>query len=38
VAGSVLNHRLVVRAESELEGLTADDVVRLVLDSVPVPR
>ncbi len=38
VAPSVLNHRLIVRSESELEGLTADEIIRLVLDSVPVPR
>jgi MoxR-like ATPase len=38
VAVSVLNHRLVMRSEAELEGLTADDLVRLVLDQVAVPR
>jgi MoxR-like ATPase len=38
VAPSVLNHRLVLRAEAEVEGLTAEDVLRQVLDEVPVPR
>jgi MoxR-like ATPase len=38
VAPSVLNHRLVLRAEAEVEGLTAEDVLRRVLDEVPVPR
>jgi MoxR-like ATPase len=34
----VLPHRLLVRPESEVEGVTAEDVVRRVLDSVPVPK
>ena len=34
----VLPHRLLVRPEAEVEGVTADDVIRRVLDSVPVPK
>ena len=34
----VLRHRLVLRPEAELEGVTADGVVSSVLDTVPVPR
>ncbi|MFC5063981.1 AAA family ATPase [Actinomycetospora atypica] len=34
----VLRHRLALRPEAELEGVTADGVVTGVLDSVPVPR
>jgi MoxR-like ATPase len=38
VAPSVLNHRLILKAEAEVEGLTSDDVIRQTLDSVQVPR
>jgi MoxR-like ATPase len=38
VAGSVLNHRLILKAEAEVEGVTADDVVRQTLVRVEVPR
>ncbi|HEX8463409.1 MAG TPA: MoxR family ATPase, partial [Abditibacterium sp.] len=38
VAMPVLRHRLLLRAESEMEGLKSDDVVRSILDSVEVPR
>ena len=34
----VLRHRLVVRAEADLEGVTADQVIADVLDAVPVPK
>jgi MoxR-like ATPase len=34
----VLRHRVEVRAEAELEGVTADGVVTGVLGAVPVPR
>jgi MoxR-like ATPase len=34
----VLPHRLLVRPEAEVEGVTSDDVIRRVLDSVPVPK
>ncbi|MCI0463772.1 MAG: MoxR family ATPase [Gemmataceae bacterium] len=36
IAVGVLGHRLIVRPEAEVEGKTAADVVREVLDSVPV--
>ncbi|HTX59119.1 MAG TPA: MoxR family ATPase [Verrucomicrobiae bacterium] len=38
VASSVLPHRLILAPEAEIEGVTARDVVRDVLASVPVPR
>ena len=34
----VLPHRLLVRPEAEVEGITADEVIRRALDSVPVPK
>jgi MoxR-like ATPase len=38
VAAPVLRHRLLLRAETEMEGFKADDVVRQVLGAVEVPR
>jgi MoxR-like ATPase len=38
VAPSVLNHRLVVKAEAEVDGVTADDVIAGLLEQVEVPR
>ncbi|MBL8915725.1 MAG: MoxR family ATPase [Archangium sp.] len=38
VAASVLNHRLMLKAEAEVEGVSADDVIARVLEQVPVPR
>jgi len=38
VAAPVLRHRIVLKPEAELDGLTPDDVVQRVLTSVPVPR
>ena len=38
VAAPVLRHRLLLRAEEEMEGARPDDIVRSVLDSVEVPR
>jgi len=38
VAPPVLRHRLLLRAEAEMEGLKTDDVVRSVLGAVEVPR
>ncbi|ADT85087.1 AAA family ATPase [Thermococcus barophilus] len=37
VAVSVLAHRLIVRAEYEIEGVKSEDIVREILDSVEVP-
>ncbi len=37
-AGPVLRHRVMLKPEADLEGLTPDDVVRQVLASVEVPR
>jgi MoxR-like ATPase len=38
VAPAVLRHRLIMRAEAELEGVTPDQVIADVLASVPVPK
>ena len=38
VAPAVLRHRLVVRGEADLEGVTADQVIADILASVPVPK
>ncbi len=38
VARSVLNHRLMLTSEAEVEGLTADEVIRQALEKVEVPR
>lgn len=38
IAPPVLRHRLLLRAESEMEGLRTDDVVRSVLGEIEVPR
>ncbi|MCA9309975.1 MAG: MoxR family ATPase, partial [Phycisphaerales bacterium] len=33
----VLRHRVLASYEAEAEGLTSDDIVRMIFDSVPVP-
>ncbi len=38
IAHPVLRHRLILRPEAELEGLTTDQLIDGVLTSVPVPR
>ncbi len=38
VAVSALRHRVILRPEADIEGLTSDDVIRAVLGEVPVPR
>lgn len=38
VAPAVLRHRLALRPEAELEGLSADGVIQALLADVPVPR
>jgi MoxR-like ATPase len=38
VAAPVLRHRVVLKPEAELDGLTADDVVRRILGTLAVPR
>lgn len=38
VTKPVLRHRLILRPEAELEGLTVDKVLTGILDAVPVPR
>jgi MoxR-like ATPase len=34
----VLSHRLILRPEYEIEGLTVDEAIRKVMEKVPVPR
>jgi MoxR-like ATPase len=38
VARSVLNHRLILTPEAEVEGVTADEVIARALEQVQVPR
>jgi MoxR-like ATPase len=38
IAPWVLRHRLRLRPEAEIEGVTADDVIAQILEAVPVPR
>jgi MoxR-like ATPase len=38
MAPAALRHRLVLRAEAELEGATPDDLVQELLEGVEVPR
>jgi len=38
IAPATLRHRLILRPEADIEGLTADDVIASVLAAVPVPR
>ena len=38
IAPWVLRHRLRLRPEAEIEGVSADDVVAQILETVPVPR
>jgi MoxR-like ATPase len=38
VAASTLNHRLILKAEAEVEGVTAEEIIRQTLDRVAVPR
>ena len=38
IAAPLLRHRLILGAEAQLDGLTADAVVKRLLEAVPVPR
>jgi len=38
LASPVLTHRLMLRPEYEIEGLTISEVIKQLLDSIPVPR
>ena len=38
MAKPVLEHRLILRPESEIEGVTAGEVIQEILQKVPVPR
>ena len=35
---AVLRHRVVVSPEREMEGLTADEIIRQILESIEIPR
>jgi MoxR-like ATPase len=37
MAPEVLRHRVILTYEAEAEGQSADDIVRKILDNVPVP-
>jgi MoxR-like ATPase len=37
-AASVMNHRIVVSPEREMEGLTSENVIDQIIESIPVPR
>jgi MoxR-like ATPase len=38
LAPAVLRHRIQLRPESEIEGQNTDDVIKRILDTIPVPR
>lgn len=38
VAGAVLGHRIVLTPEKEMEGVTAKEIVREIIESVEIPR
>ncbi|PIB36935.1 magnesium chelatase [Reichenbachiella sp. 5M10] len=38
VAYPVLRHRLILSPEKEMEGLTTDDIIKLIIDQVEIPR
>jgi MoxR-like ATPase len=33
-----LRHRIILAPEKEMEGVTADELIRQMIDKVPVPR
>jgi len=38
VAIAVLNHRIVVAPEREMEGMTSNDIIQQILDTIEIPR
>jgi len=38
LAVPVLRHRIILRSEAEIEGLSADDIISSILQSIEVPR
>ncbi len=38
VAYPVLNHRVIVAPEKEMEGITAKDIIQQIIDSIEIPR
>lgn len=38
VAGPVLNHRVIVSADREMEGIEAEDIIREVIEGLEIPR
>jgi MoxR-like ATPase len=37
-AGGVLNHRIVVAPEREMEGLSSENVIEQIIESIEIPR
>jgi MoxR-like ATPase len=37
-AASILNHRIVVSPEREMEGLSAENVIEQIIESIEIPR
>ena len=37
IAMDVLRHRIIVTYEAEAENITSEDIIRKILDAVPVP-
>jgi len=35
---AVLRHRVIVSPEREMEGLTADEIIRQILEGIEIPR
>jgi len=38
VLPNVLRHRIILNPEQEMEGLTEDDVIKMIVESVEIPR
>ena len=38
VAGPILGHRIILTPEREMEGLTAEQVVKQIVESIEIPR
>ncbi|MBV9895289.1 MAG: hypothetical protein JO020_14055, partial [Chloroflexi bacterium] len=38
IAAPVLRHRVILKPESELDGVRPDDVIQRILAATPVPR
>ena len=38
LAYPVLNHRIILSADKEIQGIKPNDIIRQLIDQVPVPR